>query len=79
MQLNSVLLATQETAARSAFPAVECADQLAARSDGSFKREEGARRGTRGALYMRLGMCRNVGKEVCHLLRAVGRLHKFAR
>eukprot|EP00959_Pyramimonas_sp_CCMP1952_P266868 5579238-Pyramimonas_sp.AAC.1 len=47
--LNSVVLAAQKIEARVAFPAVECAGQICARSDGSFKREEETGLGMRGA------------------------------
>ena len=78
MQLNSVVLATQNINARVAFPAMKCAKRLCVHSDGSFKREEDAGCGMRGAVRVRIGKCRMTGEEVCRPLNAASPSRKQA-
>eukprot|EP00959_Pyramimonas_sp_CCMP1952_P077245 1614748-Pyramimonas_sp.AAC.1 len=66
-------MATQKIKARVACLCMECAGQLSARSDASFKRKEETGYGMRGAVSMRLDEFLSTGKEVCHLFDAVSR------
>ena len=76
MQLDSVVLAMQKIKARVAFPAMECAGRLSARSDGSFKREEETGYGKRCCTILRNGMKLGTREVIYHLLDGVARSHK---